>query len=523
MEFELNGYDPFTHDGSFFYDEAAAEKPLAFAEKCLTHTKGEFARKPLILHPQHADYVRALFGFKHKETKLRRYRTTLYSAARGNAKTTLSSLLAHYLTYCDGEGGAETYLCASTAKQSAINFDIIKQQVVQSAKLRSRLEINESRSRILYRKNNSFCCSVSSEAGGAHGWNTQCCICDEVKNWRGQQGRDFWGAIETSMGKRRQPLLYISSTQSYEREGIWFDLYTYAKRVKEKPDVDFSFLPFIFELDAKDDWTNLEHIKKANPLWGTGVQPDYIKRMVAKAQTVASFENEFKREHCNLLVEQNNRFIKMQDWFACPQHDLDVANEWCVAALDTSSTKDLTALALYWPKSKYLRVWFWIPGESARQRSMRDGVDYESWIRNPLCNITFTKSKRIERDTIVSKIMELKGKYKLTGIAFDPWEGRVGLADDLHKKGIRMIEHGQSYSAMNAPTKQLEVLIATHELNKGNNPLLDWNFSNLCVQEHPNGFIRPVKPQEQAKRIDGCVATIMALGISKAITPVTIT
>lgn len=518
----LNNYDTELHDGSYYFDPIAAERPLLFAEKYLTHTIGNLAGKRLVLIDDHKDYIRALFGYKHKQTKLRRYRTTLYSAGRGNAKTTLSSLIALYMTFCCDVGGAQTYLCASTRDQAGINFDIIKQQIYNNNQLRGRLEVLESRKRVLYRKNNSFLSATSRDATSAAGWNTTCCIADEVGKWRGQQGRDFWGQIETSFVKQQEPLLYISSTQTYERTGIWYDLYSYAKRCKTNPHIDPTFLPLIYELDANDDWTNLEHIKKANPLWGKGVQPEYIDRMLKKAQEVLSFENEFKREHCNMLVEQSNRFIKMEDWYACPTEEIEITNkDVIVGGLDTSSTSDLTCLSLYCRAKNWLRCWFFIPGDNARQRSMLDGVDYLVWQKNPNSNLIFSNSKRIDRQVILNKILELNKTYRISAIAYDPYEGKVGLVDDLHKKGIKCVEYLQGYAHMNAPTKELEMLIATHKLNKGNNPCLDWNFSNLCVKEL-NGLVRPVKGDEHAKRVDGCIASIIAIGISKSINSVNI-
>jgi len=41
--------------------------------------------------------------------------------------------------------------------------------------------------------------------------------------------------------------------------------------------------------------------------------------------------------------------------------------------------------------------------------------------------------------------------------------------------------------------------------------LLRWNVENVAVKQDDAGRIRPVKPRKQAKRIDGVVATIMAL------------
>lgn len=159
----------------------------------------------------------------------------------------------------------------------------------------------------------------------------------------------------------------------------------------------------------------------------------------------------------------------MEDYWKCPREDIADPKElgFCVGGLDTSSTSDLTAFSIYSKTKKYVRTWFFIPGESAHQRSMLDGVDYETWVKNPKANLVFSGSKRIDREQILKKILELTKIYRIGAIAYDPWEGKVGIVQDLEKKGIRLIEFPQSYASMNAPTKQFEALIATQQLNVG--------------------------------------------------------
>ena len=291
--------------------------------------------------------------------------------------------------------------------------------------------------------------------------------------------------------------------------------------MKANPALDYAHLPIRYGADEKDDWTSEATHIKANPNWGNGVEPDYIKRACIKAQELPSFENEFKRLHLNIWTEQAEKFLSIEAWNKCPTIDVEPGKDIWVGGLDTSSTTDLTAFALYNPARFALRVWFFIPGEHAHQKSLLDGVDYVSWARNPKAQLIFTGSKRIERDTIKNKILELKKIYRIGGVAFDPWEGKIGLIDELQKAGVRMIEFGQSYANMNSCTKELERLVIEHKLNHGANPCLDWNAQNLCVKRLDE-FVRPSKGEDLAKRIDGIVSGIMAIGISKSIQAVTI-
>jgi phage terminase large subunit-like protein len=56
----------------------------------------------------------ALFGLVEKGTDTRRYRQAVVYVPKGNGKTTVAAPLALYLTFADGEGGAEGYAAATT-------------------------------------------------------------------------------------------------------------------------------------------------------------------------------------------------------------------------------------------------------------------------------------------------------------------------------------------------------------------------------------------------------------------------
>src|SRR3990167_4179014 len=87
----------------YFFDDAAADRAVAFFEKRLKHTKGELYSNPFVLLPwQRDDIIRPLFGWKKKiqrtdmdgnvtEHIVRRYRTAFIEIPKKNGKTTLSA------------------------------------------------------------------------------------------------------------------------------------------------------------------------------------------------------------------------------------------------------------------------------------------------------------------------------------------------------------------------------------------------------------------------------------------------
>jgi phage terminase large subunit-like protein len=48
----------------FTFDEAAADRAVAFFAECLKHTTGEWRGQPFVLSPWQAEIVRNIFGWK---------------------------------------------------------------------------------------------------------------------------------------------------------------------------------------------------------------------------------------------------------------------------------------------------------------------------------------------------------------------------------------------------------------------------------------------------------------------------
>jgi Phage terminase-like protein, large subunit len=116
------------HD-QFWFDERAATVAVAFFEKLLMHTKGEWAGQPFKLQEWQRDgIIRPLFGWK-REDGTRRYRRAYIEIPRKNGKSTLSAGIALYLLFADDEPGAEVYSAAADRDQARIVFDEAKRMV----------------------------------------------------------------------------------------------------------------------------------------------------------------------------------------------------------------------------------------------------------------------------------------------------------------------------------------------------------------------------------------------------------
>ena len=123
--------------------------------------------------------------------------------------------------------------------------------------------------------------------------------------------------LTTSQGARSQPVTLAISTAGYDRHSILWELYSHAKKVREDPSLDPSFLPILFEADADADWTDERVWKLANPALGDFRSLDEMRIAAARAKEIPAQENTFRRLYLNQWTEQASRWISMPMWDAC--------------------------------------------------------------------------------------------------------------------------------------------------------------------------------------------------------------
>src|SRR3954447_7554054 len=133
----------------FLRDLAAAQagqRPWAFkpelAERAMTfagllpNIRGPEAGRPLRLMAWQRLVFANVFGFVARSTRARRFRQAIVFVPRGNGKTSIAAPLALYLSFMDGEGGAEGYAAAVTRDQARILFDTAREMVRRSPEIR---------------------------------------------------------------------------------------------------------------------------------------------------------------------------------------------------------------------------------------------------------------------------------------------------------------------------------------------------------------------------------------------------
>lgn len=509
-----------------WFDVTAARLAITFFV-VLHHWKGEWAGQPIVLEPWQQFVVWNVFGWKRADGS-RRFRSAYLEVARKNGKTTLAAGMGLYLMLADGEPGAEVYTAAVKRDQARIAHKDATQMVKSSPQL-SRLA-GTFKDNIFSETTASKFEPLGRDSNSLDGLNVHGAICDEVHAWK---TRDMWDVLETATGSRRQPLMLAITTAGYDRHSFCWSMHEYTEKVLEGTVEDDSHFGMIYTLDKDDDWEDEAVWIKANPNLEISKKVDDMRRLKARAEEMPAALNAFLRLHLNMWTQAAERWIDVEKWEACGEYAVQAEalhGRPCYGGLDLASTTDINAWVLVFPPLEedepyQVLTRFWVPEESMHERSKRDRVPYEAWVRHGYMQAT--PGNVTDYAFILAQIAADLAAFDLRELAFDRW-GSQKIVTDLQELGFTvdpkehqrtgrplLIQFGQGFASMSGPTKELEKLILSGGIAHGDQPVLNWMASNVMVRQDPSGNLKPDK-EKSTEKIDGIVALIMGLARAMA-------
>jgi phage terminase large subunit-like protein len=476
----------------------------------LRHTKGKWAGVALDPDEWQIEWlIKPLFGWKHPDGT-RVIRTAWIEIPRKNGKSTIASGFAIVLLAADGEQGAEVYSAAGSKEQARIVFEEAKKMAQASPALRRR--VRTYKDAIVYSPTGGAYKVLSSAAEVAHGLNVSGGVVDEVHTFK---SRNLVDAIETGTGAREQPLIiFITTADEGDEQSIYAEKHNYAIKVAEGVVQDPTFYAAIWAAEEKDDPFVEATWRKANPGLGTTVKLEYLRKEAERARTTPTYFATFMRLHLNRRVHGATRFIPLAKWDQRANVQLIREGEFegkpCYAGMDLSSTTDLTALVLLFPRDdgrKTVLPFFWMPKNNLAERQRQDRVPYETWERMGL--LTATEGDVVDYQAVRLKLNELGKRHEIREVAYDPWNA-TQLSLELQDDGFTCIPMRQGFASLSAPTKDLLAHILAGRWHHGGNPILRWMAANLVVVTDAAGNVKPNKAKSTG-RIDGLAAAINAL------------
>lgn len=496
----------------FVWRPDIAQYAIDFAEYC-RHSKGEWAGQRVKLAPWQQFIHGSAFGWLRKDG-LRRFRVVYEEIGRKNGKSVSAAVVALKCLVADGEPGADIYSAATKKDQARIVFDEARRTVQRSEDFRDIIGVY--RASLAVDETLSSFQPLSADDRTLDGLNPHAIIIDELHK---HKNRAVLDVLDTAMGSRRQPLMWIITTAGDDNpESVYAQEHTYAANVVAGAFVDDEWLVYIATLDSEDRWDDPACWIKANPNLGVSVKLDDLTRQCRAAKHNPAKQMEFKRLRLNMRTASATQLISGPLWDANslgPFDPADMVGRRCFGGLDLSSKVDLSAWVKLFPPVEEGDRWrvaarFWMPANTVEQKADRDQVQYRRWIDEGL--IEPTLGNIIDHSEIERAVLEDARIYDIASIAFDPWNA-TQLVVNLQNGGMAMKEFIQGIRSYTAPTKELMAWLLAGKIDHGGNPVLRWMALNMRVQTDKNENQMPTK-KISIGRIDGMSATIMAIGRS---------
>ena len=508
----------YAEERGFYFDKAAGEQAIELFS-LFRHTSGQWAKQPFKLQPWQAFLIYCLFGWKKKESGLRRFTKAYIEVAKKNGKSELAAGIALVGAFFDDEYGAEVYSAANKLDQASICW----RAGVQMAKFMKAdypddgldFEVHESfnNRKIFNREDGSFFAPVAADSKTLDGLRPHFAIIDEYHE---APDDGVLRNLESGTVSRTQPLLFIITTAGFNRFGPCYQVRKVVGDILLGTKTDDSFFGMIFTLDEGDDWQDEKNWIKSNPSIGVTPTWDAMRSQYVKAVNEgASAEINFKTKNLNIWTSTSATWVKDVDWMAnaAPFDVATLRGRECFAGLDLASVTDLAALVLFFParnneERHIVLPFFWLPEDTAAKRSSTDGVPYLDWVRDAL--VDATPGNVIDEKYVQASILDLFGMYKILNIQYDRFNA-TSLVLALQDEGLSLNPFGQGFVSMNAPIKQLENMILSKQINHLENPVLRWMCGNVQPKYDPAGNVKFDRARS-AEKIDGMVALAMAVG-----------
>ncbi len=506
----------------FYFDEWHANDVCDFAEK-LPHIEGVWDTPNIVLHESHIFFLVQLFGFR-KQDGTRRFTTALFAIARKNAKSTLAAIIGLYCQNCEEEQGPQVITGATTGSQARIVFSVAKRMVEKTPDLREAFGLEPFANAIASYNNGGTYKPINAKASTQDGLNPSCTILDEI---HAHKDHDLLNVLKSAAGARRNPLFLYLTTEGYANPGPWEEEREFAKKVLRGLIEADHYLALYYAVDEKNEELGTEEDddfdeaawRKANPLMD--VNPlllAEIRKAALEAKDKPGAHSEFKIKRLNRPSSVSQGWVNLTKWRQCVgDFDLErLKGIPCYGGLDLSSTTDLASFRLVWDvDGAYHTIgWRYVPAAAVRQRTQRGLIPYAAWVEAGVLIESGVES--IDYAPIEEQILWAHENLNLVSVAYDLWNASQS-AQRLSSAGVEMTQFIQGPKSYHPAMQALEIAYLNGRLVHGNDPVLNWNASNLIARTDVNLNKAPDK-KKAAEKIDDMCALLMAVGVMVATT-----
>lgn len=495
------------HDYPERFSLSKAMKPIRFIETFCKHSKGALGGQPFKLALWQRAFIAALFGFIDPDTGYRRYRESLCLMARKNGKSTLAAAICLYMLMADGEAGAEVYCAATKRDQAKLVFNECHNMVKQSTALSQ--HVRKRKTDLYFPPTLSTLQPLGANYDTLDGLNGSCIVIDELHEVK----RELYEVLKQSQSARTQPLLLCITTAGTNRESVYDSIYDYATKVADGIVDDPTYLPVLYELDARSEWDDPKAWCKANPSLGISKSVDDLRVKVERAKVDPSSLSGLLCKDFDVRETRSTAWLTFDAIHNPDSFDLEAFRGcYAIGGVDLSRTTDLTSAALLLMDSQghiYVESMSWLPEEQFAQRVETEHIPYDKW--RDAGYLRLCPGNVIDYHAVVAWFLEMVQEHGITPlwIYYDSWSAQY-FVQECQANGFEMVRCIQGAKTLSLPMGEAGADFKAGKINYGNNPLFEWCCTNVGVQSDHNGNIVPVKASSPKRRIDAFMAFLDA-------------
>ena len=321
--------------------------------------------------------------------------------------------------------------------------------------------------------------------------------------------------MKQSTSSRRQPLVVMITTAGTVRECIFDDIYTLACEIADGKKADDTFLPILYELDSRDEWTDPQMWIKANP--GLGKIKQY--------KTLANFVERAKNSPADLpgvlCKDFNIRETSSVTWLSYEEirneatFELsEVYNTYAIGGCDLSATTDLTCATLLirkpGDKTVYVVQQYFLPRARLERLDEKNTNEapYHLWEERGL--LTVCEGNRVNFSDVTAWYIQMRDDYKIDCYKVGYDRALAGYwVEEMKANSFVMEPVAQGPFTWSQPMREMGAAFADKIVNYNKNPVLLWCMTNTAVKKSGINNIQPVKITDK-RRIDGAVSLLNA-------------
>ncbi|MED5545775.1 MAG: terminase TerL endonuclease subunit [Pseudomonadota bacterium] len=517
-----------------------------FAEK-LPHVEGNWCKCPkgkigeheercglIDLEPFQIFILVVVFGWRSKETGLRRFTVVYEELARKNAKSTLTAVVSLYCLACEDEPGPQILTAATTFDQAKKVFHPAKRMIEKTPALQEAFGLVAWAKSITCAENGGYMQPIHSKSKSQDGHNPHVVTLDEL---HAHSDRGLYDVMVSAFGARQQPLLWIITTAGFNTLGICYEQRTFGTKVLDRTVIAEHMFVIIYTLDGPKDFTperkagddpyDERNWIKANPLAAAApTLLNEIRKRAIEAKASPSAEGNFLTKNLNRWLGAASAWLNVSQWMACGDDSLSI-NDFvgldCYIGADLSNVDDLSALVLAARTEDgewLIKCWFFCP--EARLDSLDSHLKqitdlYKEW--SAAGHLTATAGNFIDHNAIEAVIRELEERLAIRRVTFDQWNSGLAMAARLNEDlddgtGGFAVQMSKNAANITDPAKEVEARVkaGSGHLRHDNNPVMAWMMGNAVVERRVNGSLLPKKETPNSpNKIDGVDAMINAV------------